>query len=60
MGLVKTRRRAAMHSPSPVATTFAEASVDESEDRAAAAREGGDGWRNAPEMEVAIPSSRKI
>ena len=41
MGLVKTRRLASMHPPSPVASTLAEASVDESEDREAAAREGG-------------------
>lgn len=40
MGLVKTRRLAAMHPPSPAASTFAEATVDESEDREAAARDG--------------------
>ena len=40
MGLVKTRRLAVMHPPSPVASTFAKAAVDEPEDREAAAREG--------------------
>ena len=34
--------------------------MDESEVRVAAAREGGDGWRNVLVKEVAIPSSRKI
>ena len=47
MGLVKTRRLAAMHPPSPAASTFAEAMVDESEDWEAAAREGGD-WKCCP------------
>ena len=42
MGLVKTRRLAAMHPPPPAASTFAKATVDESADRQAAAREGGD------------------
>ena len=38
MGLVKTRRLAAMHPPSPAASTFAKATVDESADKEAAAR----------------------
>ena len=42
MELVKTRRLAAMHPPSPAASAFAEATVDESEDRKASARKGGD------------------
>ena len=42
MGLVKTRRLAAMHPPTPAASTFAKATVDESADKQAAAREGGD------------------
>ena len=38
MGLVKTRRLAAMHPPPPAASTYAKATVDESADRQAAAR----------------------
>ena len=38
MGLVKTRRLAAIHPPTPAASTYAEATVDESADRQAAAR----------------------
>ena len=39
MGLVKTRRLAAMHPPSHVASTFAEATVDEPTGKEAAARD---------------------
>ena len=45
MGLVKTRRLAAMHHPSPAAT----------EDNEAAAREGGD----APAVQGPIPVATK-
>ena len=39
MGLVKTRRLAAMHPPSPAASTSAKATVDEPKDKEAAARD---------------------
>ena len=41
MGLVKTRRLAAMHPPPLAASTSAKATVDEPKDKEAAAREGG-------------------
>ena len=38
MGLVKTRRLAAIHPPSPSASTFAKVTVDESADKQATTR----------------------
>ena len=42
MGLVKTRKLAAMHPPSPAVSTFAKATVDETVDRRLRRVKGGD------------------